>query len=162
MSTEYKGKRVYLKHTEHAHPQTKHARTKCRRIFEATGKPWDGTEPKYEEMTRGEKSAATRRRNEALAEQAAGVDSLLAAESGVPDSQSSESELRDSHGRFTKATLASWSTLLSHLEGAQDFIAHNGIELTGAMLTTSVGGHRFVAEFDGDEWVVTAEPNEGT
>lgn len=175
-----KPKRTYLQHSQHTHPQTKEARAQCRRIFDRTGEPWDGSEIPVEQMTKGEKSAATRRRRQAEAEQTSGMDALLdasmrrEAEASVALDKGDDgayqstytghgpppTALRDSHGHFTKATLAAWSRLIEHLEGAQDYIAHNGIELTGAMLTTSVGGQRFVAEFDGDQWYINAEPIE--
>ena len=171
--------RVYLNHAEHKHEQTKAARATCRRIFNETGKPWDGKS--LEPRTRGEKAAATRKKNRRLAEQAAGVDALLAAsdpmqreaEASValdrdPEAQTISlpgpvtvgeplsSPIRDEYGRFTKATLKKWDTLLTHLEGAQDYIKTNGIELTGAALTTTVGGQTFTAIFDGDEWTIEA------
>lgn len=150
--------RVYLNHTEHKHPQTKEARAKCRRIFNETGKPW--AEWDEEPLTRGQKAAATRRRNEAARAKAEGVDTLLiATDDAEPEDApaSSDSEpIRDEYGRFTKATLKKWNTLLGHLEGAQDYIRHNGIELTGAALTTTVGGQTFTAIFDGEEWTLEA------
>jgi hypothetical protein len=147
--------RVYLNHRDHSHPQTKEARAKCRRIFNVTGKPWDGEDDAP--LTRGQKAAATRKANEAKREQAEGVDALLDATEPEPMTTfQAAAAIRDEYGRFTKATLAKWDTLLTHLEGAQDYIKHNGIELTGAALTTTVGGQVFTAIFDGEEWTVEA------
>lgn len=70
---------------------------------------------------------------------------------------SADSQLRDASGRFTQATLDRWQMLIDQLNESRSYIETNGIELLGASMATSVGGQRFVAEFDGDEWSVTAE-----
>ena len=172
--------RVYLNHAEHKHPQTKNDRATCLRYFKKHGVPWDGVaDTTADPVTRGQKAAATRARRKKQEEQAAGVDALLAAtvrneaeastalDKGDGGTYSlpgevtvgepvAPSSIRDEYGRFTKATLKKWDTLLDHLEGAQNYIKHNGIELTSAALTTEVGGQVFTAIFDGDEWTLEA------
>jgi hypothetical protein len=174
-------KRVYVSHAEHSHPQTKAARDRCRRMIHQTGEPWDGTDhdpapgtPEFEALSRGQKAAITRRNRDKRATQTKGVDDLLEASTplrreaeasvaldGETQSLLGEVEvgrsIRDARGRFTKDTLARWDLLITQMDDARSYIETNGIELMGATLVTSLGGQKFVAEFDGDEWAVTAE-----
>lgn len=139
--------RKYIKHSDHAHPQTKAASDKCRRIMVKTGKPWDGTET--ETLTRGRKATGTRAANKKAEVQAQAVDTLL------DETEGSESEpLRNHRGRFTRDTLEQWQTLLDSLDGAQAYLVENGADLLGASITTSIGGQTFIAKFDGHEWSV--------
>lgn len=160
-------KRTYLNHSEHTHPATKYARDQCRRMYDRTGQPWDGVTPipPAETLTRGQKAAATRKRREGQRKQAIAVESLLAASEPQAGKELTPEEadqvagesLRDAKGRFTQATLARWGLLIDQMNDSRSYIESNGIELLGATLVTSLGGQKFVAEFDGTEWVVTAE-----
>lgn len=141
---------TYINHKDHTHPSNSRARAKCRRMVEETGQPWDGTtevenkpEEQPEELTRGQKAAATRKRNAALETQAKVVDSVLLA----------TEEPRDDHGRFVRLTLDEWRTIIEDLENAQEWLIRNAT-LESARLEMTVGGSTLIATFDGHTWSV--------
>lgn len=168
------GRKPYEKHDDHGHPMTKLDRGRCRRYMEKHGEPWNGDLSLIEtRMSKGQKAAATRKKNAALKKRAEVVDALLEEtdrrdaaleEAAIADAITKAAQdlsagvpMRDSRGRFTKETLEAWTALLESIEGAHAYLIENEAELVGAELRLSLLGQHLIAEFDGVEWTVTAE-----
>lgn len=135
-----------INHNEHDHPQTSHFKRLCREQMIQTGEPLVAI---YEDVAAEE------------ADQAAALDEVLdrtedADLAYTGDDEASDQPPRNSHGRFTRDTLAEWTALLDSLDGVQDYLVTEGAGLVEATLTTRLGGHTFVAVFNIETgWTVT-------
>lgn len=102
------------------------------------------SEPKEKAPTRGQKAAATRRRNQTGAKKAEAVDTALAV----------SKRPRNRKGRFTPMTLKQWQSLLDGIEGAKEYLVIEGAELVEATIVTTLAGNTFRATYAKGEWSV--------